>query len=58
MEVTRHMGMNIAMTTRCSISVRWQHVRVVIIVVVLVILSVLTHGNGGTTLFDALLPRV
>lgn len=58
MEVTRHMGMNIAMTTRCSISVRWKHVRVVIIVVVLVILSVLTHGNGDTTLFDALLPRV
>jgi hypothetical protein len=52
------MGMNIAMTTRCSISVRWQHVRVVIIVVVLVILSVLAQGNGDTTLLDALLPRV
>ncbi|MEU6389252.1 hypothetical protein [Streptomyces sp. NPDC046939] len=46
------------MTTRCSVSVRWQHVRVVIILIVLVFLIVLGHGDGDMTLVDALLPRV
>ncbi|MFD8569794.1 hypothetical protein [Streptomyces sp. NPDC059639] len=46
------------MTTRCSVSVHWQHVRVVIIVMILVFLSVMTHGAGDMTLVDALLPRV
>lgn len=52
------MGMKMTMTTRCSISVRWQHVRAVIIVMILVFLSVLTRGDGDMTLVDALLPRV
>jgi hypothetical protein len=50
--------MKMTMTTRCSVSVHWQHVRVVIIVMILVLLSVLTHGDGDLTLVDALLPRV
>ncbi|WP_433543731.1 hypothetical protein ACQPZG_00480 (plasmid) [Streptomyces sp. CA-294286] len=46
------------MTTRCSVSVHWQHVRVVIIVMVLVFLTAMAHENGEMTLVDALLPRV
>ncbi|MEU1037922.1 hypothetical protein ACFYP4_29490 [Streptomyces sp. NPDC005551] len=52
------MGMEMTMTTRWTVSVHWQHVRMVIIVIVLVLLSVTTHGHGDTTLLDALLPRV
>ncbi|MFE6286239.1 hypothetical protein [Streptomyces sp. NPDC057877] len=48
------MTMEMTMTTRCAISVRWQHLRVVI-VVVLVILGVLTQGQVGMTLIDPLL---
>ncbi|MFI8242363.1 hypothetical protein ACIF83_34710 [Streptomyces sp. NPDC085866] len=52
------MGMKMTMTTRCSISVRWWHVRMVIIVVVLVFWSVLAQGHGGTTPIDALMHQV
>ncbi|MGW7264541.1 hypothetical protein [Streptomyces sp. NPDC054842] len=51
------MGVKMTMTTRCSVSVHWQHVRVVIIVIVLVLLSGMTQGHGDMTLLDALLPR-
>ncbi|MER6784229.1 hypothetical protein ABT330_06200 [Streptomyces sp. NPDC000658] len=51
------MGMKMTMTTRCTVAVRWQHVRVVIIVVVIAILSVLTQGYGDSALLNALVPR-
>ncbi|GGR83437.1 hypothetical protein GCM10010269_23230 [Streptomyces humidus] len=52
------MGMKMTMTTRCTVAVRWQHLRVVIIVVVIAILSLPTHGPGDSSLLDTLLPRV
>ncbi|MCQ9131179.1 MULTISPECIES: hypothetical protein [Streptomyces] len=50
------MVMKMTMTTRCTVAVRWQHVRVVIIVVI-AILSVLAQGYGDSVVLDALLPR-
>ncbi|MFF9089932.1 hypothetical protein ACF1BE_26680 [Streptomyces sp. NPDC014991] len=52
------MGVKMTMTTRCSVSLQQEQVRMVIIVVVLVLWSVLAQAHGGTAPVDALFERI
>ncbi|MEU7426413.1 hypothetical protein [Streptomyces sp. NPDC040750] len=52
------MAVNMTMTTRCSVSLGREHVRMVIIVVVLVLWTLLSQEYGGTTPLDALVARM
>ncbi|WP_176986321.1 hypothetical protein [Streptomyces sp. 2231.1] len=45
------------MTTRCSLSLGREHVRMVVIVVVLVLWTLLTREYGWTTSMDTLFER-
>ncbi|MEU2062364.1 hypothetical protein [Streptomyces sp. NPDC013455] len=52
------MGVKMTMTTRCSVSLQQEQLRMVIIVVVLVLWVVLAQVHGTTTPVDALLERI
>ncbi|MFF8404019.1 hypothetical protein ACF1AB_31175 [Streptomyces sp. NPDC014846] len=52
------MGVNMTMTTRCSLSLGREHLRTVVIIVVLVLWTLLTREYGWTTSMGTLFERV